>query len=106
VKKIQTEEIRLINDLKDVLNAHARLSLKVHLATATAPSAASAASSAETQHDLGRLVVLDVQKKLLTAQIIQMKNKYLEIDYKFEAEMEEQREYAESTFQLCGCLKT
>ena len=105
VKKIQTEEIRLINDLKDVLNAHARLSLKVHLATASA-SASASASSAASQHDQGRLVVLDVQKKLLTAQIIQMKNKYLEIDYKFEAEMEEQREYAESTFQICGCLKT
>ena len=95
VKKIQTEETRLINDLKDVLNEHTRLNMKIHLSPSTA-----------LPQDIGRLAVLDVQKKLLTTQIINMKNKYLEIDSKFEAEMQEQRDYAESTFQLCGCLKT
>ena len=94
VKKIQTEETRLVNDLKDVLNEHARLSLKN--LDVKVPDA----------WDKGRLKVLEVQMKLLTTQIINMKNKYLEIDTQYEAEMEEQREYAESSFQLCGCLKT
>ena len=94
VKKIQTEETRLVNDLKDVLNEHARISLKN--LDVKVPDA----------WDKGRLKVLEVQMKLLTTQIINMKNRYLEIDVQYEAEMEEQREYAESSFQLCGCLKT
>ena len=94
VKKIQTEETRLINDLKDVLNQHVALNLKIHSMKEPLPQ------------DKGRLLVLEVQQKLLTTQIINMKNKYLEIDSQFEEEMQEQREYATSSFQLCGCLKT
>lgn len=94
VKKIQTEETRLINDLKDVLNEHARMSL------------ANLGVKVPDAWSKGRLKVLEVQIKLLTTQIINMKNKYLEIDSQYEAEMEEQREYAASSLQLCGCLKT
>jgi hypothetical protein len=94
VKKIQTEETGLINSLKDVLNEHVRLSLKIHGNPNPSPA------------DKGRLIVLEVQKKLLTTQIINIKNKYLQIDSLFEDEMEEQREYANSQFQICGCLKT
>jgi len=94
VKKIQTEETGLINNLKDVLNEHVQLNLKIH------------SSKNPTPQDRGRLLVLEVQKKLLTTQIINLKNKYLQIDSQFEEEMQEQREYATSQFQLCGCLKT
>jgi len=94
VKKIQIQEMRFINDLKDVLNEHARLSLKVQLSPQPLPQ------------DKGRLLILEIQKKLLMTHIINMKNKYLEIDSQFEEEMEEQRTYAESSFQLFGCLKT
>ena len=94
VKKIQTEETGLINNLKDVLNEHVQLNMKIH------------SSSNATPAERGRLLILDVQKKLLTMQIITIKNKYLQIDSQFEEEMKEQREYVTSRFQLCGCLKT
>jgi hypothetical protein len=94
VKKIQIEETNLINSLKDVLNQHVHLNMKIH------------STHSPDLKDIGRLHILEVQQKLLTTQIIQIKNKYLEIDYQFEEEMREQREYEASSFQLCGFLKT
>ena len=94
VKKIQTEETGLINNLKDVLNEHFNLNVIIH------------STDAPNLKDLGRLQMLEVQKKLLTTQIINIKNKFLQIDSQFEEEMQEQREYVTGTFQLCGCLKT
>jgi hypothetical protein len=94
VKKIQTEETGLINNLKDVLNEHFNLNVKIH------------STDVPDLKDLGRLQMLEVQKKLLTTQIINIKNKFLQIDSQFEEEMREQRENVTGTFQLCGCLKT
>lgn len=94
VKKIQTEETGLINNLKDVMNEHINLNLKIH------------STDKPDLRDIGRLHVLEIQQKLLTTQIINIKNKYLQIDSKFETEMQEQREYVTDSWQLCGCLKT
>ena len=94
VKKIQTEETSLVNNLKDVLNEHVHVNINIH------------STDFPQKKDLARLQLLELQKKMLTDRIIQIKNKYLEIDSQFEEEMREQREHATDSFQLCGCLKT
>lgn len=92
VKKIQTLETKLINNLKDVLNEHIQLSLKV--------------GDDLTSTNLLKLRLLEERKKLITDRIINIKNKYLDIDDQFEDEMKEQREKLNKRFQFCGCLKT
>jgi hypothetical protein len=94
VKKIQSFETQLINSLKDTLNEYVNLSLKI--------------KSAEQpfESDLLKLEMLERAKKDLTNEIIQIKNKYLDIDDQFEDEMRIQRETFSKRYQLCGCLKT
>lgn len=94
VKKIQSAETILINTLKDILNEHVTLNLKVH----------SMATPAIT--DLHKLAELDTLKKMTTKQIIRIKDKYLEIDDQFEEEMKKQQKKFSKRYQLCGWLKT
>jgi hypothetical protein len=94
VKKIQTEEMWLINSLKDVMNEYVQINVKIH------------SSTIPNLKDKSRLQMIELQKKLLVDRIISIKNKYLEIDSQFEDEMKEQREYASSGCDLCSCLKT
>lgn len=93
VKKIQSYETHLINSLKDVLNQHAALNIKIHSGTGT-------------ENDKKELACLDKKKKELTDKIIKIKDKYLEIDDQFEEEMKKQREKLSKKYQLCSCLKT
>lgn len=92
VKKIQTMETKLINNLKDVLNEHIQLSLKV--------------GDNMTPSNALKLRLLEERKKFITDRIINLKNKYLDIDDQFEEEMKEQREKLNKRYQFCGCLKT
>ena len=94
VKKIQSDETILINTLKDILNDHVTLNLKVH----------SMATPAII--DLHKLAELDTLKKMTTKQIIRIKDKYLEIDDQFEEEMKKQQKKFSKRYQLCGWLKT
>ena len=94
VKKIQSDETILINTLKDILNEHVTLNLKVH----------SMATPAII--DLHKLAELDTLKKMTTKQIIRIKDKYLEIDDQFEEEMKKQQKKFSKRYQLCGWLKT
>lgn len=94
VKKIQSLETKLINDLKDTLNEHVNLNLKIN------------SVNNPLLNDLTKLEELNNKKKTLTDQIIKIKDKYLEIDNQFEEEMKEQREKLSKKYQLCGCLKT
>ena len=94
VKKIQSEEILLVNKLKDVLNEHVKLNIKIH-----------SSPNSDTK-DIIRLEELDTLKKLITEQIISIKDKYLNIDDQFEEEMTRQRLKFSKKYQLCSCLKT
>ena len=94
VKKIQSEEILLVNKLKDVLNEHVKLNIKIH------------SSPTSDTKDIIRLEELDTLKKLITEQIISIKDKYLNIDDQFEEEMTRQRLKFSKKYQLCSCLKT
>lgn len=101
VKKIQSDETQLINTLKDILNEHIKLNVKLH----TADSYNKDTSNIKFA-DNAKLEILDEKRKILTNQIIQMRDKYLEIDKQFEDEMKIQRDKFTKKFQLCGCLKT
>jgi hypothetical protein len=94
VKKIQSTEIQLINSLKDILNDHVSLQIKIH------------SSKQPSEQDLKKLEELEHTKKNLTNRIIQLKDKYLAIDGQIEDEMRIQREKIGKQFQLCGWLKT
>jgi hypothetical protein len=94
VKKIQTLETNLINRLKEVLNDHLELNIKIKSSANPLPT------------DLYKLQLLDEKKNILTKKIIKIKDIYLKIDEQFEKEMREQREKLRRQFQICGCLKT
>lgn len=94
VKKIQSLETKLINTLKDTLNEHVNLQLKIKNDNPPLPS------------DVAKLEFLDKRRNELTNEIILIKDKYLDIDDQFEDEMKEQREKISKRFQICGCLKT
>jgi hypothetical protein len=94
VKKIQVLETELINSLKDTLNEHVKLNLKIH------------SSQTPVDEDSKKLAELDQRKKDITDKIINIKSKYLDIDDKFEDEMKEQRDKLNKRYQFCGCLKT
>jgi hypothetical protein len=94
VKKIQSEETLLVNKLKEILNEHVKINIKVHTTTNHTPE------------DIKKLAELDDLKKTITDRIIRIKDKYLNIDDQFEEEMEKQRIKFSKRYQLCGCLKT
>jgi hypothetical protein len=94
VKRVQTQEIQLINELKDTLNDHVKLNIKVHNSTEN------------DENDRTRLVQLDDKRKDLTDRIIDIRNRYLKIDSQFEYELKMEREKIMRGFNLCGCLKT
>jgi len=94
VKKIQSAETILINRLKDTLNEHVKINLKVH--STDAPDA----------NDIQKLAELDTLRKVTTDQIIRIKDRYLQIDDQFEEEMKTQRAKFSKRYQFCGWLKT
>ena len=94
VKKIQSAETILINRLKDTLNEHVVINLRVH--STVTPTGA----------DIEKLAELDTLRKMTTEQIIRIKEKYLEIDDQFEEEMKKQRKKFSKRYQICGWLKT
>jgi hypothetical protein len=94
VKKIQSTETRLINNLKEILNEHVNLNLKIRHGKVV------------IKEDNDKLAELDRKKRELTDEIIQLKDKYLDIDDQFEDEMAIQRSTLSKRYQICGCLKT
>lgn len=94
VKKIQSTETRLINNLKEILNEHVNLNLKIRH------------GKVAIKEDNDKLAELDRKKRELTDEIIQLKDKYLDIDDQFEDEMAIQRNTLSKRYQICGCLKT
>jgi len=88
VKKIQTREMRLVNELKDILN-----------------DILAVQSASQTDESAARLKELEMAQKAKTDSIIRMKNEYLSIDKDFEDEMKLYRDNSRRYWQLCSCLK-
>jgi len=88
VKKLHNREMAYINDIKDVMN-----DLKVEY---DKPN--------KTDLDFVKIHALETIHKQKLANVIALKNNYLEIDDKFEVEMKKNRESIWPDF--CGCLKS
>jgi hypothetical protein len=88
VKKLHNREMVYINDIKDVMN-----DLKVEY---DKPN--------KTDLDFVKIHALETIHKQKLANVIALKNNYLEIDDKFEVEMKKNRESIWPDF--CGCLKS
>ena len=85
VKKLQSDEIKIVNRLKDVMNKI----IEIQIAHKVAPSD-------KLQKDL----------ESITNEYITIKNEYLMIDDQFEIEMRDQREKCMNRLQLCSFLKS
>lgn len=97
VKKIQNREMVAINHLKDVMNElH---DLRLNLDGRTEPGSV-------TKEELVDLEALERLQKRLTSDIIELRDDYLDIDGKFEEEMEIQRTRFRRRCQPCGWLKS
>lgn len=94
VKKIQSQETKLINDLKEIMNEHIQLTIKLSSQTNIA------------DEDSTKKKELEENKKRLTDRIIMIRDKYIEIDDMFEQELDIHRLKPSKRYQLCGCLKT
>jgi hypothetical protein len=93
VKKIQSIESLYVNRLKDVLNEHVNLNLKIHT---TEPD----------KKDMERRTMLENTIKTITSDIIRIKDQYLDIDKQFENELTEHRQWIANNYGLCSFLKT
>lgn len=93
VKKVQTYETTLVNRLKDKMNAHTKVNLKIN-------------SGQGTKEDEQNMEKYQKEISQLTEDIIKIKDKYLEIDKDLQMDIDNQHLKLSRRFQLCGCLKT
>jgi hypothetical protein len=89
VKDVQTEEMILIDNLKDVLNDQTDLE---HMASPPANVAT-------------QLGALKLEQRKLVKKIVGLRKEFLRIDDKFEEEIRTNRNKCSKRFQVCGCLK-
>lgn len=94
VKKIQSVESLYVNRLKDTLNEHVNLNLKIYT------------SSQVDKKDIEHRDMLENTIKTITSDIIRIKDQYLEIDKQFENELIEHRQWVANNYGLCSFLKT
>ena len=92
VKKIQFEEIMLVNQLKDIMNQI----MDVHIQMQTK----------QTIILKDALQKLEQERQCITEMYITINNKYLAIDNQFEEEMQIQRNRMINRWQLCSFLKS
>jgi hypothetical protein len=88
VKKLHNREMSYINDIKDIMNELKMLYDKPN----------------KTDLEHARINAMETVHKQKVANIISLKNQYLEIDDKFEVEMKKNRESMWP--DICGCLKS
>jgi len=88
VKKLHNREMSYINDIKDIMN-----DLKVEYD-----------KPVKTDLDMLKIHALETIHRQKIANVIALKNSYLEIDDKFEVEMKKNRESIWPDF--CTCLKS
>jgi len=89
VKDVQTEEMVLIDRLKDVLNDMTELER-------AAPAPTNAAN---------QLRDLKLEQRRIIKQVLDLRKDFLRIDDDFEEEIRHNRTKCSKRFQVCGCLK-
>lgn len=97
VKKIQNKEMVAINNLKDVMNDlyNRRMDIKRRVDASTV-----------TKEELFEIEQLEIRQKEMTREVIELRDDYLDIDDKFDEEMEHHIKTIRRRCQLCGWLKT
>ena len=89
VKDVQTEEMILTDQLKDILNDMTELETK----NPPPPRLES------------RMEDLRVRQRTVLREILELRKQFLRIDTEFEGEIHRNRMKCSKRFQLCGCLK-
>jgi len=87
VKDVQTEEMMLTDQLKDILNDMTEVEMKNP-------------SNLDSQ-----IQVLRVRQREVLREILELRNHFLRIDTDFEGEIQRNRRKCSKRFQVCGCLK-
>ena len=89
VKEVQTREMIMVDQFKDLMNM------------LTEAEEVQPQTTAQTV----RINTLKEQQRALVKKIIEIRNEYLNIDNKFQIEIDMNREKCCNRIQLCGCLK-
>jgi len=89
VKEVQTREMIMVDQFKDLMNM------------LTEAEEIQPQTTAQTV----RINTLKEQQRALVKKIIEIRNEYLNIDNKFQIEIDMNRKKCCNRFQLCGCLK-
>lgn len=103
VKKIQSQEILLINCLKDTMNDHVGLLLKPKGATSASAISGEIkiVDTLTMASDADRIKELEAKIRNITNDIINIKDQYLEIDKQFQDELKRHRD---SVMKSCNPL--
>ena len=89
VKEVQTREMIMVDQFKDLMNM------------LTEAEEVQPQTTAQTV----RINTLKEQQRALVKKIIEIRNEYLNIDTKFQIEIDTNRKKCCNRIQLCGCLK-
>jgi hypothetical protein len=89
VKEVQTREMIMVDQFKDLMNM------------LTEAEEIQPQTTAQTV----RINTLKEQQRALVKKIIEIRNEYLNIDNKFQIEIDMNRKKCCNRIQLCGCLK-
>lgn len=89
VKEVQTREMIMVDQFKDLMNM------------LTEAEEVQPQTTAQTV----RMDTLKEQQRALLKKIIEIRNEYLNIDTKFQIEIDTNRKKCGNRIQLCGCLK-
>ena len=89
VKEVQTREMIMVDQFKDLMNM------------LTEAEEIQPQTTAQTV----RINTLKDQQRILVKKIIEIRNEYLNIDNKFQIEIDMNRKKCCNRIQLCGCLK-
>ena len=92
VKKVQSIEMTYTNQLKDVMNKEINYYMKV--------------KDTMTNAERMQLFIYDAEKRVLTNKIIDIRNRYMEIDAKFNEEINANRLSCSNRWQMCAFMKT
>ena len=89
VKDVQTREMVLTDQLKDILNDMDTIE----------------SHSPQSTEDVQTLATLKESQRITLKQIVTLRNEYIGIDTRFETEIAENRKKCSKQFQVCACLK-
>jgi len=89
VKEVQTKEMVMVDRFKDLMNMLTEME----------------EIQPQTSTEKAQIELLKQEQRLLVKKITEIRNEYLNIDTKFQTEIDTNRKKCCNRIQLCGCLK-